>query len=136
MSLDPILAHIINEADVQKDSLIHEASKQAQELIQAAKEEADKLYQEIIEREKSFALSEKQRLLVNARLEAKKNLLKVKQELIDAVCERLKSGLSKEKLKKKRIFLDNEEETPEDIDFYLDKIRLDYESEIARNLFG
>jgi V/A-type H+-transporting ATPase subunit E len=135
MSLESILNHIIAQGDSQKEKIIQESGRQAQGIIQNAKEEADKLYQEIIDREKSLYLAEKQKRIVNARLEARKNLLRIKQELIDLLFEELKSQLAKEKFKKRQVFLNKELEVPEDIDFYLAKIRVDYESEIARHLF-
>jgi len=135
MSLDSILNHIIAEADSQKEKIIQEANQQAQGIIQDAKEEADKLYQEIIDKEKSLYLAERQKLIVNGRLEAKKNLLQAKQDSIDLLFEKLKNQLTKEKFRKKRVFLDKEQDTPEDMNFYLDKIRVDYESEIAQSLF-
>jgi hypothetical protein len=63
-------------------------------------------------------------------------LLAAKQELIDAVLEKLKSEIKKDKLKKKQILQDKIQEVPEDMDFYFQNIRRENESEIARILFG
>jgi len=135
MSLESILKHIIDEADSKKDILIQQASEQAEVVIQSARQEAEALYQKLIDREKALGLAQQQKLVINARLEAKKNLLKVKQGLIDEVFQKLKPQLGKEKIKKKIVSLDNEQEAFEDVDFYLAGIRLDYESEIAQHLF-
>jgi vacuolar-type H+-ATPase subunit E/Vma4 len=136
MSLESIINHILGEANSQKAKIIQEANQQAHEIIQTAKEDADKIYQEIIEREKSLVLAEKQKFIVNARLQAKKDLLREKQELIDLLFEKLKTQLGKGKFKKRQVFLDKEQDIPGDIDFYLAKIRVDFESEIAKYLFG
>jgi vacuolar-type H+-ATPase subunit E/Vma4 len=136
MSLDSILGHIINEANSQKEIIIQQAKKQAEEISHSAKQEADKIYQAIISQEKSAFQSQKQKAIVNARLEARKNLLAAKQELMDAVLEQLKFQIGKEKFKKKQILQDRVHEVAEDIDFYLHQVRLDNETEIARTLFG
>ena len=136
MPLDAILNHIIAQGDSRKEKIIQEANQQAQGIIQDAKAEADKLYQEVIDKEKSLYLAEKQKRIVNGRLEAKRNLLRIKQELIDLLFKKLKSQLAKEKFRKKQVLMDKEQDTPEDIDFYLAKIRVDFESEIAKYLFG
>ncbi len=135
MSLESIFKHIIDEADAKKDILIQQASGQAEAIIQSARQEAEALYQKLIDREKVLSIAQQQKLVINARLQAKKNLLKAKQELIDGVFQKLKPQLDKEKIKKKIVSLDSEQEAFEDVDFYLAGIRLDYESEIAQHLF-
>lgn len=135
MSLESILNYILAKADSEKQGIIREAKREADNIIREAKREAQELYQIIINQAKADCERHKQRLIVNARLEARNNLLKIKQELIDALIERLKPGLGKERLKGRRVFLDSEQDISEDANFYLDKIRLDYESEIARQLF-
>lgn len=135
MSLDSILEHILKEADNQKEKIIQEAREQASQIIQQAQEEARQLYAENLTKEKMHLEKEKQKLVVQARLESKKNLLKAKQELIDSVFENLKPLLSKGRLKKERVYVDKIEEITQEPDFYLEKIRRDYEIEIARILF-
>ena len=136
MSLESILNNIINEANSQKEKIIQGARQQVDGIIQVANQEAKKLYQEIIDKEKMLSLAEKQKLIVNGRLESKKKSLSVKQELIKAVFEKLRAEIKKDRLKKKQVLQDKTLDVPEDIDFYLNKIRLDYESEIAKMLFS
>lgn len=135
MSLESILEHIHNEAGVQREKMIREAQREASTIIQEAKKEAEKLYQEIIEKEKVLGVKEKQKLIVQARLEAKQNLLKTKQELMDSIFEKLKSYLGKTELKKRQIARDREHDVSEDINFYLRTLRQDFEAEIAKILF-
>jgi len=136
MSLESIIKHILGEADSHRDKIIQEAKQQRDKIIREAKLEAERLYREAINKEKALAEAQKQRLIVNARLEEKKNLLKAKQELIDSVFKELKSTLAKDRFKKQRVLTDRVKEVPEDIDFYLKKVRQDNETEIARILFS
>lgn len=136
MSLESILGRIENEVFIQRDRIIQEAREEAEKIIQQAKMDAEKLYKEILYKERALYEHQRQKLIVNTRLEAKKNLLAAKQELIDAVFIKLKSAFKKEKFKKQQIFQHKINEVSEDIDFYLNKIRPDYETEIAKILFG
>jgi len=135
MSIESIINHILDEAGVQRDKILREAKQQAELILQEARGEADKIHQEILAREKSLLEAEKQKLIVNARLESKKNLLKAKQELIDRVIEKLKSEIEKEKFKRYQVLQDKIKEVPEDMDFYLNNLRLEYETEIAKIIF-
>lgn len=135
MSLDSILNYIIGEANKKKDDIIREARQQADAVLREARQQADKLYQEIIDSEKFLLEKERQKIIVNSRLEGKKNSLKTKQEMIDAVFEKVKSSLKKGKFKRVKIYHDKTEEVDEDVDFYLNKIRLDYEAELAKIFF-
>jgi vacuolar-type H+-ATPase subunit E/Vma4 len=135
MSLESILNHIITEANSQKEKIIQEARLQAEGIMQSAKQEAERIYKEILDKEKSVYEKQKQKLIVQARLQGKKNLLGAKQELIDEVFEKLKLSLGKNKFKKEQVSQDKVHEVSEDTDFYLKKIRPDYEVEIAALLF-
>jgi V/A-type H+-transporting ATPase subunit E len=135
MSLESILNHILDEAHQQRDSLIQEAIQQKNKIIEESREEAARVYQEIIEREKILSEAGKQKLIVNVRLESKKGFMQAKQELIDEVFKKLKLQLNKDKFKKQQVSGDKVREVPEDIDFYLERIRPDYETEIAKIIF-
>lgn len=136
MSLESIISHILEEAGTKKQEIIQQAQKETERIIQEARLAADNLYQDIIAKAKVDAERQKHQLLVQARLEQKKSLLKTKQELIDSLFQELKSTLREGKIKKQQVSEDKITEVPEDIDFYLEKSRHDYESEIAEILFG
>jgi vacuolar-type H+-ATPase subunit E/Vma4 len=136
MSLESILKHILDEAGLEREKIIQEAKSQHKLLLQEAGQEAEKFYQEMLAREKARYEAEKQKLIVNARLGAKRDLLAVKQELIDAVFEKVKSQLKREEFKKEQIAQDKVRQVAEDLDFYLKRIRPDYETDIAKILFG
>lgn len=135
MSLDSILDHIIDQAEAQKDKIIQEAKQQADIIMLSAQQEAEKLYREIINKEKSLCEAQKQKLIVNARLESRKKILAMKQALISEAFKELKSEIKKDKFKKQQVLPDKVKDVPEDIDFYLQKIRRDNETEIAKILF-
>lgn len=136
MALESILNHILQEANKQREEIIQEARLKAQDLIRQAHQEAAELYQNTLDKEKALLTREKQKIIVNARLDSKKNLLMTQQELIDVVFDKLKFSLKSEKFKKQQIYLDKVKEAPEDIDFYLNRLRLEHEAEIARILFS
>lgn len=136
MSLESILSRIFKEADIQKKRIIQEATLEAERIVKEAQQEAQVLYQNIIARAKASYESEKQRRIVNARLEHRKSLLAVKQESIESVFKKLKSTLKGDKFKKQQVCQDKIKEVSEDIDFYLNNTRLEYETEIAKILFG
>ncbi|MDD5618013.1 MAG: V-type ATP synthase subunit E family protein [Candidatus Omnitrophica bacterium] len=135
MSLESILNRITKENDVKVEGVVKEASQQAQEIIREAEKQAQALYKDGIAREKSLCEFDKQRLIANAQLESRKKILQAKQELIGEVIAQLKPLIKKEKFRKKQIHFDTVKETAEDIDFYLNKLRQDYEAEIAKILF-
>ena len=136
MSLESILGHILGEARAKEKEIIQQAQERKAAILRQAQDEAEKIYQEEISTAEALLESERQRLIVQARLGAKMNLLKAKQELIDAVFAKLKSELgNKERFKKQQIFPDKAQEAPENLNFYLGRIRLDYESEIAKILW-
>ncbi len=136
MSLESILSHILNQANAEKVNILRQAHQEKEKIIQKAKQEAERLYQETLHKERALSEAQKQKIIVNARLEPKKNLLKAKQELIDSVFVKLKSEFSKDKFKKQQVSQDKVREVSEDIDFYLKRIRVDHETEIADTLFS
>lgn len=135
MALEGILENIINNAAKEADKIILEAKTEAEGIIRQARKEAEMLYQESLSKQGAFCEKEKQRIIINARLEARKNLLLAKQEFLDTVFDKLKQGLGKTQLKKQQISYEKVQDVYEDMDFYLAKIRPDYETEIAAILF-
>lgn len=135
MPLDSILEHIINNADNEAGKIIEQARLSKGNILKEAKEEADKLYNQRLQKEKAAGERTKRGLLVNARLESKKSILAAKQELLSQVFEKLKPTFAGTKLSRELIGRDKTSEVAEDIDFYIDKIKTDYETEVARILF-
>jgi V/A-type H+-transporting ATPase subunit E len=135
MPLESILEHILAEANAQRDKIIQQAQLEADKIIREAQLAAKDLYQGIIEKEKTLYLKQKQQAVVNARLGQKRSLLLAKQELMQTVFEKLKPSLKSDKIKKEEIFIDKVHQAQADAGFYLDKLRQEYEAQIARILF-
>ena len=136
MPLDSMIDYIINASLDEKYNVIKEARTKATELLSDAEEEARKLYEAIIEKERLAAKAEKQRLIVNARLESKKKILKAKQDLIDLVFNKVAASFTEDILKKEQITQSKVQESSLGAASYLEKIRFDYEIEVAKILFG
>ncbi len=136
MSLDSIVEHILNQAKAEAENLIAQARKEAGGQIQDAKAEAETVYQSLLAKEKIVYEGQKQKLIVNARLESKKNVLLAKQELVDSVFDKVKVELHKSLPKKQKISREGSEEVSEDLDFYLKQLRPEHESQIAKTLFA
>jgi vacuolar-type H+-ATPase subunit E/Vma4 len=136
MSLESILQRITNNADAESQKIIQQARREAEVIIQQAQKEADKMYEGLLAKEKILYEAQKQKFIVNARLEYKKDLLSAKQGLINGVLEKVKHRLGKDKLKKEQIAQDKIYEVSEDIDFFLGQLLRDCETEIAKVLFS
>lgn len=135
MSLESILKHILGEAEKKKEGILLSAQKEREGILQQAQQEAEKLYQEILREEKALSEGQRRHYIVSARLERKKELLSLKQELIGSVFAAIRPHLKGDKFKKQQILTDKVREEPEDIEFYLNKIRKDYETALADILF-
>lgn len=136
MSLESILKHISDEAEAEEKKIVQEAKAKAEETIRLAEQQAEVIYQGISSQARVDYESQKQRQIVHARLEKKKKLLEAKQELMNSVFKKIKSELETGNLKKQQVFPNEVKEAPEDIDFYLNRFRQDYEAKIAEILFS
>ena len=136
MSIESILQRITNNADTESQQIIQQARQEAAEILQQAQKEADKTYEGMLAKEKLLYAAQKQGVMVNARLEHKKDSLAAKQRLINIVLEKVKQHLGKGRLKKEQITQDKVHEVSEDIDFFLEQLRRNYETEIAKILFA
>ncbi len=136
MALESIIEQILAKAEKEKAGIIQKAEEEKSRILKEAREEAGMLYEAKIKEEKLALESQKQKVLVNMRLEAKKDLLNTKQEMIEKIFDIIKPHISEKILKKEMIKKDGVEETTEKSDFYMAKIRFDYETDVAKILFG
>jgi vacuolar-type H+-ATPase subunit E/Vma4 len=136
MALDAILTRIQDETDTQVRAIIQEARLQAVKSLEAGRQEADKSYHATMLAAKNLAAQKKKRALVICRLENRKKILKTKEEILDHLFEKVQSHLKKGKLKKQVVSVRKRQEVPEDIGFYLEKLRRDIETELAQLLFS
>lgn len=136
MALDSILTRIQDETDAQARAIVQEARLQAEKSVEAGRQEADKLYREIMRAAQNLAAQKKQRALVICRLENRKKILQVKQEILDALFAKTKSELKKNRIKKQVVAAQGCTEESENIDFFLNDLRRDIETELAQMLFS
>lgn len=98
--VEKLKERILEEARLQAQNNIKRAEEQASEIYKAAREEADIKSRAIIEKAQNDALERKKRIMSYAALEARKQRLKAKQEMVDEAFEkaldRLKSLSQKE----------------------------------------
>lgn len=135
MALEAILENILDDAKSKARGIIQGAEREAEKIIREGKSEAESLYRSYLDKEKALYEKQRQRLIVSARLEARQDRLLAKQELIGLVFNKLKASLSRMQLKKQQVSQDKTHEAYEDADFYLNKIRQDFEAKIAQILF-
>jgi V/A-type H+-transporting ATPase subunit E len=135
MSLESIIGEILDKADKEKGEIIRKAEEGKDKMLREAEEEAKGLYEISMKEQKVLYENQKQKRIVSARLEAKRNQLKTKQELINQVLDKVKGYLDKGALKKEQVKKDGVEQVAEKADFYLDKVRFDCETGIAKILF-
>jgi len=136
MALDSIIAHIQAQAASQAESIMQQAREQEAQLLNDGKTAAEKLYHDLLALEKNRRERQKQRQLVNCHLENRKKILQTKEEILDSLFEKVRTHLQKGKIKKQVVSANEQREIPEDIGFYLDKLRRDFETQIAVMLFS
>jgi V/A-type H+-transporting ATPase subunit E len=136
MALDSILAHIQAESDGRVQAIIAEARRQAEKLLREGKLAAEKQFRESLRREQNAQLQKKQRALVACRLENRKRILLCKQEALDGLFAKLKAELEKNRIQKLVVTAQGDLQEPENVDFFLARLRWDLESEIAAILFS
>ena len=135
MALDAILTRIQDETDVQVGAIVQKARLQAEKLVEAGRQEAEKSYRVTILAAKDLAAQKKQRALVICRLENRKRVLQTKQEILDALFAKTKSGLEKNRIKKQVVSAQGNTVESENSDFFLNDLRRDIETELVQLLF-
>lgn len=88
-----IKAKILEEAQEEKKQLLEDAQVQARDIKVKYENQAKELRQNILDRAKKEAEEKKRRILSMAQLENRKDLLQVKQQLIDEVFKKAKENL-------------------------------------------
>jgi vacuolar-type H+-ATPase subunit E/Vma4 len=136
MSLDPIIAQIRDTSASQAEAILQQARRQETQMLDDGRIAAEKLYGDLLGREKSRLERQKQRQLVNCRLENRKKILQAKEDILNGLFEKVRIRLQQGKIKKQVVSAHGQQEAPEDIVFYLDKLRRDFETRIAAILFS
>lgn len=88
-----IKERILEEAQEQKQNIIKNAKAQAQDIKKQYEHKAKEIVDNILDKAGKTAEEKKRRILSMAQLENRKALLKIKQQIIDAVFEKAKAIL-------------------------------------------
>jgi len=78
-----ILEKIREDSEKEVERIIGEAKKKSEEIIKKSEKDGKKRYEELIIQGKKNAELEKQRIIANARLQAKKLILETKESIIE-----------------------------------------------------
>ncbi len=82
--VEKIVKKINEDAEAEASKILQDARAQAEEVKKEAEAEADEIYKEIISRYEREAEQEKQRIVANAKLKARKAVLDAREEVIKA----------------------------------------------------
>jgi len=136
MSLEKILEKIIDDANAEADKIILESREKAEEIKEKAEKEALQLAEALAKEADRQGQLEASRLITQARLETKINILSRKKELIQEVMEKAfqKKILGKEGLKRTIITKEGEKEEPFDEARLKKELRSKLENEIIEVL--
>lgn len=86
-NINNLTSKILEEAEAKKEVIISEAEKEKNRIIKKKKEEAKAAERIIIEKAEIEAVSRKERIISSAKLEARNEKLKAKQEVISEIFE-------------------------------------------------
>lgn len=125
MSLEKIVEKVIEDARAEADRITQESRKKAEEIKETARKEASKLREALVDEAKRKANLEASRLVTQARLEKRIQLLSWKKELIDEIMEKAlkQANIDEDVLKKKIVLKDGEQEESYDRDRLIEELR-------------
>jgi V/A-type H+-transporting ATPase subunit E len=86
-NINNLTSKILEEAETKKEFIISEAEKEKNKILTKKKEEAKEAEKIIIEKAEIEAVSRKERIISSAKLEARNEKLKAKQEVISEIFE-------------------------------------------------
>jgi len=136
MSLEKIVEKILSDAKAEADRIVQDSEKKAEEIRQAARLEAEDQAKQLLKEGERLGHLEASRLLTEARLKKKLELLACKQSLIDAVMEQAfdKNVRQAARFKRRVVYKDEEKEETFDEKRIKDEIRPRLENYIVRVL--
>ncbi len=125
MSLEKILNTIIEDAQAEAVAIVKESQSKAEEIKETARKEALELAEALHADEERQGRLEASRLITQARLEGRIDILSTKKEIIEDVLAKAldKERSSIEKLKRQIIMKEGEREEAFDESRLLDEIR-------------
>ena len=136
MSLEKILEKIIVDANAEAEKILLENRERANGIKERAEKEASESAEVLMKEAERLGHLEASRLITQARLETKINILDQKKELVQEVLEKAfqKKLLEKTGLKRKIITKQGEREEPLDEARLKEELRSRLENEILETL--
>lgn len=136
MSLEKILDKIIDDANTEADKILVESREKAKMVKEEAEKKSSELAEALIEEAERQGHLEASRLITQARLETKINILSLKKELIQEVMEKAfqKKILGEKGLKRTIITKEGEREEAMDEARLKEELRSRLENEIIEIL--
>jgi len=136
MSLEKILDKIIDDANAEADKILVESREKAEKIKEEAEKKASELADALVEEAERQGQLEASRLITQARLESKINILSRKKELIQEVMEKAfqKKILGEKILKRTIITKKGEREEAFDEDRLREELLSKLENEIVEVL--
>jgi len=136
MSLENILKKIVEDARAEAEAVIEESKAKAEEIGQKAREDASALADALLREEERQGKQEASRIVTQARLRTRLNILALKKELIDEVLTKAfqRSRLAGGSMKRKVILKDGEREEVFEEKKLLDELRPQLEKYISEVL--
>ncbi len=136
MSLEKILDKIIDDANAEADKILVESREKAEKIKEEAEKKASELADALVEEAERQGQLEASRLITQARLETKINILSRKKELIQEVMEKAfqKKILGEKILKRTIITKKGEREEAFDEDRLREELLSKLENEIVEVL--
>lgn len=125
MSLEKILARIREDALLEAEKIISETRKRAESIIESAEREGHELGESLIKEADRVAQAERSRIVTQARLEKRLEVLALKREMIEKILETAfsKENLEKRQLRRKVIMKGKEIEEPFEPEKLIEKLR-------------
>ena len=136
MSLEKILERIIDDANAEAEKILQENREKADGIKKKAEKEAKESAEVLVKEAERLGQLEASRLITQARLETKINILARKKELVQEVLEKAfqKKLLEKTGLKRNIITKQGEREEPLDEARLKEELRSKLENEILEVL--
>ena len=136
MSLEKILNKIVDEAREEADKIVLASRERAEQIKQTARKEASKLADALLKEAERQGNLEASRIVTQARLQKRLNILSCKKRLIDEVLDRAfqQESLRARTLKRKVILKEGEKEESFDEKRLRDDLRQSLEKYIAEVL--
>jgi len=108
MSLDKIVEKILDDAQAEAGKITAETRKKAEEIKESSRREGERLAEELIQEAEKKARLEASRIVTQARLEKRIQILAQKKKIIDEILEKAlqKTDIGEREFKKRIVLKD------------------------------